>query len=135
MGSYLIEAATRSGSDLGALASLVAEFHSAGLPLNVHSNVYEKSRLVKAGPGYLFGFTVYNSNVAAQFIQVHDSPTLPANGSVPCMVISVATIADKGVQWLPLGRAFQTGIYLCNSTTGPTLTLGAADCFFDAQFV
>lgn len=117
------------------MAALIAEFHAAGLPLNTHSNAYEKSRLVKAGPGYLFGFTVFNSNIAAQWVQVHDSPVLPANGSVPVFIVSVATIADKGVQWLPLGRSFQTGIYLCNSTTGPTLTLGAADCFFDAQYV
>jgi hypothetical protein len=123
------------GRDNGTIAGLVAEFHAAGLPLNSRSNVYENARLVKAGPGYLFGFTVYNSKGSGQFIQVHDSATLPAEGAVPEVVIDIATVVAKGVQWLPLGRSFLRGIYLVNSSTAPTKTIGSADCFFDAQYI
>lgn len=135
MGTYSTEYAEQGGRDMANMAALIAEFHAAGLPLNTHSNAYEASRLVKAGPGYLFGFTVYNSKGSGQFIQVHDSATLPAEGAVPEVFIDIATVIAKGVQWLPLGRSFQRGIYLVNSSTGPTKTIGSADCFFDAQYV
>ena len=36
-------------------------------PLNIHSNAYEAVRKVKTGPGFLYGFSVYNS-WAAQFV-------------------------------------------------------------------
>ena len=134
MGIYEAEEAER-GRDTETIAGLLREFHAAGLPLNTHSNVYENARLVKAGPGYLFGFTVYNSKGSGQFIQVHDSPVLPAEGAVPEVVVDIATVVAKGVQWLPLGRSFLRGIYLVNSSTAPTKTIGSADCFFDAQYI
>jgi len=104
------------------------------LPLNIHSNVYEASRFVKSGAGILYGFTVYNSKTASQFIQVFDAASLPADGAIPAWVGTVATVANLGANWLP-GRTFQTGCVICNSSTGPTKTIGSADCWFDVQFV
>ena len=103
-------------------------------PLNIHSNVYEASRVVKTGPGILYGFTVYNSKSSAQFVQLFDAGTLPADGAIPVWTATVAATSNLGVNWLP-GRTFTTGIILCNSSTGPTKTIGAADCFFDAQYL
>lgn len=103
-------------------------------PLNQHSRAYEASRIVKTGPGILFGFTVYNSNAAAQFILVFDANTVPAEGTVPECVFSVGGASTLPVQWLP-GRTFRAGCVLVNSSTGPTKTIGAADCWFDAQFL
>lgn len=103
-------------------------------PLNKHSIAYASSLVVKSGPGVLFGFTAYSSNVAAQFILIFDSATLPADATIPECVFTVAATANLGVQWIP-GRTFRTGIVICNSTTGPTKTIGAADTFFDAQFL
>lgn len=114
---------------------LAGEIRAAGLPLNSASSVLENSRVVKAGPGTLFGFTVYNNKGAAQFIQWFDSQTVPANGAVPQGVISVATIASQGVAWVIPGRFFAAGIILANSSTAATLTAGSADCFFDAQYI
>ena len=107
---------------------------SANLPRNIHSNGYVASLIVKTGPALLYGFTVYSSNASAQFVQVFDAATLPADGATPVVVFSVATVSDKGVQWLP-ARSFLTGIVICNSSTGPTKTIGSADCFFDVQFL
>ena len=134
VGNYEVRDASRY-QDGYLIAGLARELHAAGLPLNTRSNVYENARFVKGGPGFLFGFTVYNSKGSGQFIQWHDSATLPAEGAVPEGFISVATVADRTVQWLPLGRAFQRGIYLVNSSTGPTKTIGSADCFFDVQYI
>ena len=134
MGIYEAEEAGL-GRDPDTIAGLLREFRAAGLPLNTHSNVYENAHAVKSGPGYLFGFTVYNSKGSGQFIQVFDSSTLPAEGAVPETFFDIATVVAKGVQWLPLGRSFLRGIYLVNSSTGPTKTIGSADCFFDAQYI
>lgn len=102
-------------------------------PWNSSSNVLEASHVVKSGRGLLFGFTVYNSG-AAQFIQWHDATTLPADGAVPAGFVPIAATTDRELLWIP-ARTFHSGIVLCNSSTGPTKTIGAADCFFDAQYV
>jgi len=107
---------------------------SANLPHNVHSNAYAASLVVKSGPGILYGFSVYNSNAGAQFIQVFDAASLPSNGAAPAVVFTVAATSNLGINWIP-GRAFQVGCVIVNSSTGPTLTVGSADCFFDAQYV
>ena len=113
---------------------IVQEMLVSGLPLNSHSNGYENKRAVKTAPGLLFGFSAYSSNVAAQFIQVHDSQAAPATGAVPVAVFTVATVAHIAVSYIFPGRFMQYGIWLVNSTTGPTYTAGAADTFFDVQF-
>lgn len=119
----------------GWFSGIVRELHASGLPLNSRSNVYENRREAKAGPGLLFGFSVYSSNVAAQFIQVFDKHDAPANGDVPDAVFTVATVAHLAVSYIFPGRFHKYGIWVVNSTTGPTLTAGAADCFFDVQYV
>jgi len=104
------------------------------LPLNIHTNAYAASIVVKTGPGILYGLAVYNSKTSAQFIQVFDAMTLPADNAIPASVFTVAQSANLDVQWLP-GRTFGTGCVICNSSTGPTKTIGSADCWFDVQFV
>lgn len=98
---------------------------SAGLAASV---------IVKASAGTLHKFTVYNSNAAAQYIQLHNSATLPANAAVPLMTFVIAAHAHLTVDYGVAGRAFTNGIVLCNSSTEATKTLGAADCLFDAQY-
>jgi hypothetical protein len=104
------------------------------VPLNVHSAAYEIGRQVKTGPGYLFGFTAYSSNVAAQWIQVFDCVGSPASGAVPVAAFKVAAASHLYQNWVP-ARTFLVGCWIGNSTTGPTYTAGAADTFFDVQFL
>lgn len=106
----------------------------AQLPLNIHSPAYQLGLQVKTGPGYLFGFTAYSSNVAAQWVQVFDRVGAPASGEVPVVAFKVAAASHLYQNWVP-PRTFLVGIWLGNSTTGPTYTAGAADTFFDVQFV
>lgn len=113
---------------------LAGEFNS-GIPVNASSVAFANRLLVKAGEGMLFGVAVYSSNVAAQFIQLHDSQTAPANGAVPSAVWTVAATANLNVSWIFPGRWCDRGIWLVNSSTAPTLTAGSADCFFDAQYI
>lgn len=102
-------------------------------PFNVSSPKYESSRVVAAGRARLLGVSVFSSNVASQWIQLHDASTLPADGAVPVWTQTIGGVGNLGFLWIP-GRIFEAGIVICNSTTGPTKTLGAADTFFDCQW-
>jgi hypothetical protein len=104
-------------------------------PLSKHSNVYEASIVVKSGPGKLYGFTVYNSKGSDQFVLLFDTSGVPAEGAIPCAIYKAVTLTTREVSFGTWGRAFNAGIVLCNSSTGPTKTIGSADCFFDAQYL
>jgi hypothetical protein len=107
---------------------------TALLPLNKSSIAYATALVVKTGPGVLYGFTVYSSNAGAQFILIFDAASVPADGAVPACVFTIAGVSNLPVQYLP-GRTFLNGCVLVNSSTGPTKTVGSADCWFDAQFL
>lgn len=104
------------------------------LPLNSRSTVHEASHVAKAGLAWCFGFHVYNAKVAAQFVMLFDASALPADGATPEAYWTVPASSQLDVSYGTLGRVFRQGIILCNSTTEPTKTLGAADCFFDVQY-
>ncbi len=102
-------------------------------PLNNTSAALEAFRVVKNGDGILYGFTVTNTG-AAQFVLGFDGRTLPADGAVPIFSFPVAADNVCLALWVP-GRTFFAGIVLANSSTNDTLTIGSADCLFDAQYL
>lgn len=104
-------------------------------PSNSTATGYVASQIVKAGAGVLFGLAGYNSKASAQFIQLHDSATLPADTGVPKITFTVPAASNFSLDFGRLGRNFTTGIVVCNSSTGPTKTIGSADCWFDVQYV
>lgn len=120
--------------DLALLERSLLGETDALVPLNHSSIAYANACIVKSGTGFLYGFSVYNSSGSAQFIQVFDARTLPAEGAIPAAFYKVETVANLRVSWLP-GRTFTAGIVLVNSSTGPTKTIGSADCWFDAQYL
>jgi len=98
-----------------------------------NTSAYATSLVVKASAGKLFEIRGYNSKASAQFIQVHDAASLPANGAVPEETFTVGASSNFSISF-PQGKAFSTGIVISNSSTGATKTIGSADCWFSSDF-
>jgi hypothetical protein len=104
-----------------------------GAPSAYDSTAYETGHIIKASAGVLRGISGYNSG-PAQWIQVHNSVTVPADTAVPLLVIKVPAQSNFSYDAGRFGKAFATGISVCNSTTSPAKTLGAADVFWNVLY-
>ena len=113
---------------------LVPRGDRAGAPSSATTPAYAASLVVKAAPGTVYFITGHHSGLAAKFIQIHDAAALPADGAVPAILLSVPPMSNFSLYFGTFGRYFSNGIVVCNSTTGPTKTIGAADCWIDVGY-
>jgi len=104
-------------------------------PANATTTALAASLVVKAAAGILYGIAGYNDKSSAQYIQVHDAASLPANGATPVLTFQVPATSAFSVDYGAYGRDCGTGIVVCNSSTVGTKTIGLADCWFDVQYV
>jgi len=104
-------------------------------PLNATTTVYSSSIIAKASAGTLYGLTGYNSRTSSQFIQIHDASSLPADTAVPTVILFVPANTNFFIDYGNIGRPMTNGIIICNSSTGPTKTIGSPDCWFDIQYL
>jgi len=100
---------------------------------NINTTALAASLVIKATRGVLYEIRGYNDAVVAQFVQIHDASSLPADASVPEEVFIVAATSNFSITF-PQGKKFTTGIVVTNSSTPATKTIGAADCWFSADF-
>jgi hypothetical protein len=126
-------------AQLGALERWLREIAENTAPVvprypNSKSNALENSRVVNSGATQLYGFAGVNTNAAAQFILAFDRTGVPANGAIPDFVLKAPASDNFWCSWAPAWRNFSEGVVLCNSSTAATLTIGVADCWFDAQY-
>jgi len=119
----------------GGLLDLLGEFYDSDLPINNSSRALETGRLVIGGQAYLLSFAVLNTNAAAQYIQLHDVSQAPTSGAIPVMVFTAGGTSNLVVAYTMPGRRFHQGIYITNSSTAATFTVGSADCYFDVQTI
>lgn len=103
------------------------------VPTNFNRGVLLAS-VVLPGHIVVYGWTVTNTNAAAQFLNVFDAATLPADTAVPLIAPKLPAADAQGFSYGTNGREFLSGLVLCNSSTQATKTIGAADCFFDVQY-
>lgn len=102
---------------------------------NATTTAYAASLVVSPVGSTIFGITGHNSKLTEQYIQVHDAVSLPADTAIPKVTILVPASSSFGLDFGSRGRLCENGIVVCNSSTGTTKTIGAADCWFDAQYV
>lgn len=124
---------TGSFSFIAFVKRLLSVYFSA--PSNAATTAYAASLIVKSAAGTLVGLSGYNSKTSTQFLQIHDAAALPADAAVPKVVLAVPASSPFSLDFGPRGRAFASGIVICNSSTGPTKTIGSADLWLDAQYL
>lgn len=106
----------------------------ANSPQNIRTPVLTNALTVKtSGPAVVYGIGGYSTT--SQFLQIFDSATAPVNGAVPDFSFPIAANAPFSVDFGMFGMFCGRGIRVAISTTGPTLTLGAADSFFAVRYM
>ena len=117
---------------LAALLAIVTPSHGQTTFTPNSRGAYEASRVLKDSAGTLLCLTGYNSKTSSQFIQIFDARTLPANGAAPIATFIVEATSNFSYSVPMPGLQCRFGITVSNSSTGPTKTIGAADCYFTA---
>jgi len=108
---------------------------ATGVKSHAKTTAYAASLIVKASAGTFFGLTGYNSKTSAQFIQIHDASSLPADTAVPSIILRAEAQSNFGVALDAGGVSMATGIVISNSSTAATKTIGAADCWFNVTYI
>lgn len=98
------------------------------------STALASSLVVKASAGRLYLLTITNTKASAQYIQIHDTAAVPANGEVPVYSFYVPATTTVSFDATAFGDYFGTGITVVNSSTVATKTLGSADVWFTALY-
>jgi hypothetical protein len=99
------------------------------------STALEASHVIKASAGRLFQLTGVNTKSSAQYIQVFNSASVPADSTAPVLLAYVGAGANFSWDFGAIGRYFSTGISVSNSSTAATKTIGSADCWFNAEYI
>lgn len=98
------------------------------------STAYASSLVVKASAGTLYGISGTTTLTTGQWVQVHNTTSAPADTAVPKIILWIPAAGNWSADFGVKGLAFSTGITLCNSTTGPTKTIGVSDTWFEAAY-
>ncbi len=101
---------------------------------NATTTALAASLVVKVTNGKFYGLTGYSNRSSSQFIQIHDASSLPADSAVPAIIFEIPGTSSFSLDY-NVGREFQIGIVISNSSTAATKTIGSSDCWFDVQYI
>ena len=118
--------AANAGVNIGAVEVVGA----SRISVSAYTNLLQ----IKASTGTLYTINGYNSKTTGQFIQLIDSSGTWPDGTVPVLMFYVPASSNFSFDMGVYGMQFTGGIMVCNSSTGPTKTLGASDCWFAATY-
>lgn len=104
-----------------ATSSAFSQANTAALVSNRHVQVPAKLRTI----------VVSNSAIGIRYLQFFDLATVPADGAVP---IRSVPLSAGGYFESEMQRNYAAGIYVCNSTTQFTKTLGGAEFLIDLGY-
>ncbi len=93
--------------------------------------------VVHTGACRFMGMVVENQTGSTVYAQIHDGYATPSNGSVPVLSVKLTANAQATIL-LPAVHAvsLSSGLTICSSSTGKTLTVGApTDLFITAFWV
>lgn len=90
------------------------------------------ARQVCTARAHLFSVTFYNTG-PDQYLQIFDSASAVANGTVPKIQLKILADSHGSVDFVT-SRIFTAGIYICNSTTSATRTVGSANLLLDTTY-
>jgi hypothetical protein len=101
---------------------------------SANSGAVAKDLQATTGPARLYSAVVYNSTAGTLYFQLHDAAAVPADSTVPKLVVAVATKQAAFFDFSD-GVQFGAGIYMCLSSTDTTKTLvGSTSGIFNATF-
>lgn len=115
------------------LNKILQYFNSATTWIDT-STGYVASLIVSATSKQLFNLIGYNSSGSTVFIQIFDSATLPAEGAVPNIIISVPTLSNFTWTSGNFPRIFTNGITVVSSSTASTKTITSATMWLSAAY-
>ena len=96
------------------------------------SQAAENHVLLKRTAGQLWQFSGYSTGNS--FVQVHDVKDFPANGAIPLWSQAIAGSWNFGSDERDLWQC-ANGIFICVSSTEPTLTLDSAIATFNVVYL
>ena len=76
-------------------------------PSNATTSAYAASLIIKASAGVLYVITGYNSKSTSQFIQIHNTATLPADTAVPVIIFNVGPMSNFSFDLVNMEDIFQ----------------------------
>lgn len=93
------------------------------------------SKVFKASAGILREVNGINTKTSAQYIQVFNSTSAPADATTPVITMLVEAGANYSIDLGEDGQYFSTGITVTNSSTASTKTIGSADCIINGRYL
>jgi hypothetical protein len=93
------------------------------------------NEVVYPHPCILLGLHVAHLGAQADWIQVFDVASTPADGAVPIITHAVAKDSDAAIEGMLANHHFTYGVYVCESSTVSTKTLSVTSDIFVTMMI